>query len=585
MRGDALVGSLRFVVPPRSESNSASVTPHTALDQPALFRFADSETGAGLSERERRLLVGALNFHALTAPGRTLRVHQYDGTLETLPRLTDDTTFTGMSRHNRRRVASFEIESLVEVEERVEQRSEAPARALAARSTRHLHVSTDEVLRSDPYRPPRRGLVGRVARWVKTTSPLLYDDARDLNLLRFRRRLTTAIEPRDYEREFRPGGSHEDDVIVPAPPAAAGAPKAVIIGLHWFELGGAELWAFETVRLVREAGFLPIVLTNRDSHQPWVTRPELDGALLIPFSEPTVVSQTPGIEPLLRGLLRTFDVRGVVVHHNQWLYDRLAWIAASRPDIPIVDSTHIVEYRGGGYPLSSAIAARSITTHHVISPTLARWMTSVQGIPAEKVVMAPLGGLTVALKEARFRERGTAEVFTVAFVGRMARQKAPEVFIAMARRLKKRGVAVRFIVHGDGELASWVDAMIATAGLQVDIIRRTSAVPVSRTLDDAHLLVVASHNEGLTLTTLEAIAHGVPVVSTDVGAQRDIVPADALAPRYARPAARRLAAIVERLAADEDARRNLWRRERKAEKKLLSQPSASSWFKEEVGSW
>jgi glycosyltransferase involved in cell wall biosynthesis len=561
------------------------VTPLQALDQPALFRFEDPQTGADLSERERRLLVGALNFHALMAPQRTLRVHLYDGSVETTPRLTDDSTFDGLSRNNRHRIESFDIVSSVPAEERESERSEDASARLVASPTRHLHVSSDGVLTSDPYRPQRPGLIGGIARSVKSRAPLLYDDARDLSLLRFRRKLTTAIEPRDYEAEFRRGGAHEDEVIVPAAPAVEGAQKAVIIGLHWFELGGAELWAFETVRLVREAGFLPIVLTNRDSHQPWVTRPELDGALLIPFSEPTVTSQTAGVEQLLRSLLHTFDVRGVVIHHNQWLYDRVAWIAASRPGIPIVDSTHIVEYTGGGYPLSSAIASRSITTHHVISPSLARWMTDVQQIPADRVVMAPLGGLTVKPKDAVFRPRNAGEPFTVAFIGRMARQKAPEVYITMARRLKRQGYSLRYILHGGGELSSWVDDIIEAEGLGSDIIRRTSDTPVSETLDEAHVLVVASHNEGLTLTTLEAIAHGVPVISTDVGAQGDIIPASALVPRHARLAARRLAEAVAPLVDDEEAREALWRTERKAEKKLLSQQSASSWFKEEVGSW
>ncbi|WP_334146994.1 glycosyltransferase [Microbacterium sp.] len=556
-----------------------------ALDQPALFRFSDEKTGIELSTRERRLLVGALNFHALMAPERTFRVHLYDGTVETPPRLTDDSTFDGMSRFNRHRLTSFDVISAVPAEERRAQASEAASAALVRSPVRHLHVSSDEILKSDPYRSPRPGLVGGLARWVKARAPLFYDDLRDLSLLRFQRRLHTPVTRRQYESEFRRGGLHEDDVIVPAAPAVDGAQKAVIIGLHWFQLGGAELWAFEAVKLVREAGFLPIVLTNRDSHHEWITRSELDGALLIPFSEPTVDSQTPGIEQLLRALLQNFDVRGVVIHHNQWIYDRVAWIAASRPGIPIVDSTHIVEYTGGGYPLSSAVAAESITKHHVISPSLARWMTDVQRIPADRVVMAPLGGLTVKPKDAVFRPRADGDVFTVAFIGRLARQKAPEVFLAMAHRLKHQGHRLRFILHGDGELASWVNDIIEAEGLAADIVRRTSKIPVAETLDEAHVLVVSSHNEGLTLTTLEAIAHGVPVVSTDVGAQRDIIPDSALVPRFAHRASRRLAEIVAPLVDDEAARESLWRRERKAEKKLLSQQSASSWFKEEVSSW
>jgi hypothetical protein len=70
-----------------------------------------------------------------------------------------------------------------------------------------------------------------------------------------------------------------------------------------------------------------------------------------------------------------------------------------------------------------------------------------------------------------------------------------------------------------------------------------------------------------------------------VGAQRDIVPPAALVPRFSHSAARRLADAVAPLIGDETARESLWRKERKAEKKLLSQQSASSWFKEEVSSW
>ncbi|MFD4959974.1 glycosyltransferase [Microbacterium sp. NPDC058389] len=561
------------------------MTLENVLGQPSLFRLSEStQLPEDLSIRERRLLVGALNFHALMAPGRELTVHGYTGDWGSLPRTSDDSTFDGLSRAFGSREFTVTSVSAVAAEDRIPGPSEAPSLQLAASPIRHIHVSRDSVLDFDPPRDISPGLIRQTLRAIRARTPLMYDELRDIELLRHRRALRTPAPRRHYEDEFRKGGSHEDAQILPAPSPIDGAPRAVLLGLHWFELGGAERWAFETVRLVREAGFLPIVLTNRDSHQPWIARPELDGALVIPFSEATVDSQTPGVEELLRGILRSFDVRGVVVHHNQWLYDRLHWIARSRPGIPIIDSTHIVEYRGGGYPLSSAMVDEVITTHHVISPTLGRWMTEIQGIPEAKVVMAPLGGLTVELKDASFRARTPDQPFTVAFVGRMARQKAPEVFVAMARRLRRSGRDIRFIMHGDGEMASWVDDLLRASDL-ADVVRRDSSVPVSQTLEEAHVLVVPSHNEGLTLTTLEAIAHGVPVVSTDVGAQSDIVPPRALVSRNVHQAVSGLARVVATLADDEAARQQLWRDERKAEKKLLAQESASEWFAKEVRSW
>lgn len=551
---------------------------------PALFHLEEPVLD-GFSERERRLLVGALNFHALMAPGRTLDIHLYDDASSSTPRTTDDTTFSGLSRKNRTRIRTFAVTSVLPPVDGASESGSAEANELVGRPSRHLHIPRDNVLQNDPVRPARTDLVGRIARRVKAQAPLMYDELRDLVLLRDVLRLGRQAERQDYDRSFEHGGSHAGESIRTAPPAAAEAPKAVIIGLHWFELGGAERWAFETVRLVRQAGFLPIVLTNRDSQHPWITRSELDGALLIAFSEPTVASQTPGAEPLLRALLHSFDVRGVVVHHNQWLYDRLAWIRRSRPELPIVDSTHIVEYRGGGYPFSSAQVTENITRHHVISPALKAWMVDVQGIAPEKVVMAPLVGLTSVKDEPVYRSRQPGEAFTVSFIGRMTRQKAPEVFAAMVKQIRDTHRDARFIMHGDGELSSWVDDVIRMMGLTDVILRRTSAEPVEETLRESHLLVVSSHNEGLTLTTLEAIAMGVPVVSTDVGAQSDLVPKSALVPRYAHPAARGLARTVTRIMDDEPAREELWNHERKAEERLLANTSATDWFSEEVRAW
>jgi glycosyltransferase involved in cell wall biosynthesis len=554
------------------------------LGQPALFRIISEESAfEDFSTRERRLLVGALNFHALMAPERELTAHFYGGGWQSLPRTTDDSTFTGMSRLYARREFTARMVSAVPLEDREPIAAEARSRRLTVGNVRHLHISRDAVLQHDPPRDISSAPVRRVLRRIRAKTPLLYDEARDLELLRHRRALVKRAPRRDYAAEFEVGGIHGDSRIVPAREPVAGAQRAVLLGLHWFELGGAERWAFETVRMVREAGLLPIVLTNRDSHQPWIARPELEGALLLPFSEATALSQTSGVEEVLRAIFRTFDVRGVVVHHNQWLYDRLHWIRWSRPELPIVDSTHIVEYRGGGYPVSSALVEEAITTHHVISPALERWMTDVQGIPQSKVKMAPLGGLTVDIPNPVFRARRADEPFTVAFIGRIARQKAPEVFVSMARRLQKKASGIRFVMHGDGDMSSVIDDMIRAQGVAVE--RRDSTVPVPTTLSEAHVLVVPSHNEGLTLTTLEALAYGVPVVSTDVGAQRDIVPPRALTPRNAHVATQRLAAIVEALRSDEAARRMLWEEEHAAERRLLAAPSASQWFQEEVRGW
>lgn len=102
------------------------------------------------------------------------------------------------------------------------------------------------------------------------------------------------------------------------------APKAVIVAMHWLQAGGAERWGMETIALAKEAGFIPIVLTDCDSHQPWITDPACDDALVLPLTQP--LQERVGDPTILRALFEQFDIRGILIHHCQWMYDRAWWV-------------------------------------------------------------------------------------------------------------------------------------------------------------------------------------------------------------------------------------------------------------------
>src|SRR5690606_14760861 len=110
--------------------------------------------------------------------------------------------------------------------------------------------------------------------------------------------------------------------IAPAPTARTGAPPAVIVGMHWLELGGAETWALRTIGLVIEAGLTPVVVTDRASAHPLIEHPVFADAVFVPIAE----LPERGADEVLRGIVERFALRGVLVHHSHWLYDRLAWL-------------------------------------------------------------------------------------------------------------------------------------------------------------------------------------------------------------------------------------------------------------------
>jgi glycosyltransferase involved in cell wall biosynthesis len=362
-------------------------------------------------------------------------------------------------------------------------------------------------------------------------------------------------------------------------PAADGRPRAILFGLHWLELGGAERWAMECIAAAVDAGFVPIVLTDRASSSPWVTRPEMADAVFVPVTSPMEPHQDAA---LLNGLFDQYDIRGIHVHHCTWLYERLPWLRARFPWLYIADSLHVLEWRTGGFVEIAVRVTDAIDVHHVISPQLRDYLIMDMGIPREKVVLATLADFTPTTRTLPVaRDGGT----TIAFVGRLTQQKRPYLFLRLAARLRQDLPDARFVLHGDGELADEIRTMSRRLGLTDVLEMRGVDQPVSATLDEADVLVISSDNEGVTLTSFEAAAHGALVISADVGSQRSVVVDDLLCPRHPLPF---LAAARERViaAVTDPGKRAQWTAEQQRKVEAFAKlPHARAWTRDLYKEW
>ncbi|HWC83847.1 MAG TPA: glycosyltransferase [Pseudonocardiaceae bacterium] len=538
--------------------------------QPWTFELLD-ESGVGLAdgvgmldERERRLLVGAANFHSLAAPGRTFRLTVLRGPRGTLPSLTDKMVHRIEWPDDRAVVGSLLIRSIA-----TSPSGTAPATGLADLV---IDLGGEPDLADAYAKLP--GWKGKARRAVRFMAPVQFDVLRQYR--------TDVVEKR-----MRATGIHRKAPVLVERGASLDAPQrgpALLFGMHWLEMGGAERWALDTVALAKEAGFTPIVITDRESSQPWITRPELDGAVVVPLTHDLDVTDEAAF---LNGVLATFDVRGVHVHHNTWLYQRLPWLRSVRPDLPMVDSLHILEWRTGGFVDISVRMSNVIDTHHVISPALRDYLIGRQNLPPEKIKLATLANLTTdAVFAPAVREKTAEEKFTVVFVGRFTQQKRPYLFLQLAAKLKKsHGDRVRFIMQGDGELANEVHALRDRLGLADVLEVRGPDRPVSDTLAEADALVVSSDNEGLTLTSFEATSAGVPVISADVGAQASLVADGLLMPRHPYPFLQQSAARIEQMMGSVEARKT-WLDEQVSKAAAFAKlPDARSWTRELYEGW
>ncbi|HVO72111.1 MAG TPA: glycosyltransferase [Aggregatilineaceae bacterium] len=150
--------------------------------------------------------------------------------------------------------------------------------------------------------------------------------------------------------------------------------------------------------------------------------------------------------------------------------------------------------------------------------------------PADRFEVIPLGLDLVPFAETR-RRRGEfraqfnipPDVSLVGIVGRIVPVKDHMLFLDMADRLRKTIPNAHFAIVGDGECRRAVEDRATALGLRGSVTFSGFLRDLRPVYSDLDVLVLSSRNEGTPVSVIEALAAGVPVVSTAVGGVPDLL--------------------------------------------------------------
>jgi glycosyltransferase involved in cell wall biosynthesis len=235
-----------------------------------------------------------------------------------------------------------------------------------------------------------------------------------------------------------------------------------------------------------------------------------------------------------RVLMKTRPYALIVSHDFGFFYNGIgAWLLTRGQDVPYVSEIHHVEgyphavtlrerfYRGLAriylrWVWRHAAAIRAVNQHEV--PGLLRAL----GVPAGRILVLP----ALYIDYEVFRPLPGPRLYDVAFVGRLATNKGLFTLLDAIAQVRRTHPGIRLGMLGSGALKPEVMARIAALGLEenVTLIDRVEAAEdVARFYNSAHMLVCASTAEGGPRVTVEAMACGVPVISTPVGVMGDLI--------------------------------------------------------------
>jgi glycosyltransferase involved in cell wall biosynthesis len=152
------------------------------------------------------------------------------------------------------------------------------------------------------------------------------------------------------------------------------------------------------------------------------------------------------------------------------------------------------------------------------------------GIAPAQLNLIPHGVDTEVFKPQRRRAGRLRQRFgipeaacVVGFVGRLSPEKGPDVFLRMALGVHERSPQTRFIVIGDGPMRQRLENFVQQFDLAQTVHLAGMQDDIATLMNELDVIVSTSHSEAMPLTVMEAMASGLPMVATRVGAVPDLV--------------------------------------------------------------
>lgn len=217
-------------------------------------------------------------------------------------------------------------------------------------------------------------------------------------------------------------------------------------------------------------------------------------------------------------------------------YSMLPYIKAKYPKIPIVDYIHMEEWynRNGGYSRDSSMVGSVIdktllcnkNSENILIDYFKRNRNDVETVYIgvdEKEFNPEDYNKEELLKKYKINPNGR---YIISYICRIADQKRPHLLMQIVKKLKQERKDFLVLVVGEGNMLSSIKAEARRLQLMDNIMFLGNITKTKEIYAISDLTLNCSIKEGVALTSYESLAMGIPVISSDVGGQKELISND-----------------------------------------------------------
>lgn len=308
----------------------------------------------------------------------------------------------------------------------------------------------------------------------------------------------------------------------------------ILFIIPWMVTGGADLFNLSLVKGLNKERYEITILSTEPNEN--VLRQEFENNDNVRVYDLTSFLDKRYWVAFVNYIIQKENINLIFNSNSKTGYSMLPYIKSMYPEIPILDYVHMEEWynRNGGYSRYSSMYNSIIDKTMVCNGNSKKVLEEHFKRNPDEVQTVYIGVDEEKFNPDRYNKEelekkylgGTTNKKIISFICRISEQKRPLLFLEIIKKLKEKRQDFKVLVVGDGNLLGKMKEKAKKMNLLEDIIFLGEIKNTGEIYKISNVTVNCSLKEGLALTSYESLSMNVPIVSSDVGGQKELISKD-----------------------------------------------------------
>ena len=309
----------------------------------------------------------------------------------------------------------------------------------------------------------------------------------------------------------------------------------ILFIIPWMITGGAYLFNLNLVKGLDKNKFAITIITtepNKNVLRQYFEKNEEFSQIANVYDLTSFLDQKYWVS-FINYIIEKENINIILNSNSKFGYAVLPYLKSRHPQIPIIDYVHMEEWynRNGGYSRYSAMYDSVIDKTLVCNENSRKILIDHFGKNSSDVETVYIGVNEKIFNPENYNKKELKQKYLgetqnkkiISYICRISEQKRPMLFLQIISKLKEQRQNFKAIVVGDGNLLPKMKEEAKKLHIYEDIIFTGRLQNTGEIYAISDITVNCSIKEGLALTSYESLSMEVPIVSSDVGGQKELI--------------------------------------------------------------